>query len=57
MDVVISNGAINLSPDKEKVLSEIYRVTRPRGRLMVADMLLENGVAPEMVAAVGAWSH
>jgi SAM-dependent methyltransferase len=57
MDVVISNGAINLSPDKEKVLSEIYRVTRPRGRLMMADMLLEDGVAPETVAALGAWSH
>jgi len=57
MDVVISNGAINLSPDKEQMLSEIYRVTRPGGRLMMADMFLEDGVAPETVAALGAWSH
>lgn len=57
VDVVISNGAINLSPDKQQVLSEIYRVTRPGGRLMMADMFLEDRIAPKTVAALGAWSH
>jgi len=56
MDVVISNGAINLSPDKALVLSEIYRVMRPGGRLMMADMFLEEGVSPQTVAALDAWS-
>ena len=56
VDVVISNGAINLSPDKALVMSEIYRVMRPGGRLMMADMFLEEGVSQETVAALDAWS-
>ena len=56
VDVVISNGAINLSPDKALVLSEIYRVMRPGGRLMMADMFLEEDASQEVVATLDAWS-
>lgn len=38
-DVVISNGAINLTVCKERVFSEIYRILKPDGRLMFADMI------------------
>lgn len=54
-DVVISNGAINLSPDKALVLAEIHRVLRPGGRLMMADMFLDDGVSPRAVATLDAW--
>jgi SAM-dependent methyltransferase len=48
VDVVISNCVINLSPDKPRVFSEIYRVLRPGGRLMVSDIVLEQEL-PESV--------
>ena len=41
-DVVISNGAINISADKERVLAEAYRILRPSGRLQIADMVRDT---------------
>jgi len=43
VDVVISNGVLNLVPDKTQAISEIARVLRPRGRVQIADIVL--GVA------------
>src|SRR2546428_6884279 len=56
MDTVISNGVLNLCPDKPKVLGEISRVLRTGGHLQMADILLEDGVSPEEVARKGEWS-
>lgn len=56
IDLVISNGAFNLCPDKAVVLSEAFRVLRPGGRLQMADILLHGDVTPAEVAQKGEWS-
>ena len=55
-DVVISNGVINLSPRKVRVLSEAFRVLRPGGRLAVVDLVLEDDLPPEIRTHPAAWA-
>jgi len=56
VDVVISNCVVNLSPDKPKVLSEVARVLRPRGRLGISDIVAEDRLSAEDRAARGSFA-
>lgn len=56
VDVMITNGVLNLCLDKPKVVAEMFRVLRPGGRLHMADILLEEHVTPEQLAGMGTWS-
>lgn len=56
-DVVISNGVINLCPDKPACFKEISRVLKPGGRIQFADVVLENSLPAELAGSLEAWSQ
>ena len=56
VDVVISNGVVNLSPRKSRVFSEAFRVLRPGGRLCVADLTVEEDLPAPILTSDAAWA-
>jgi arsenite methyltransferase len=56
VDVVISNGVLNLSARKSRALAEIYRVLRPGGRISLADLTVEGELPPEIANDQSAWA-
>ena len=54
-DAVISNGVINLIPDKAALLKEVMRVLKPGGRLMLADQVALGPVQKDMKARLANW--
>jgi arsenite methyltransferase len=56
VDVVISNGVIDLVPDKDAVLDEIDRVLRPGGRLQLADVVIHHDVSEEARKRIDLWT-
>ena len=55
-DVVISNGVIDLIPDKDAVFAELHRVLVPGGRLQIADVTIQNPVSEEGRRKIDLWT-
>jgi arsenite methyltransferase len=55
-DVVISNGVIDLIPDKDAVYAELHRVLVPGGRLQIADVTIQNPVSEEGRRNIDLWT-
>ncbi len=55
-DVVISNGVINLCPDKGKVFAEVARVLKPKGRMVIADIVTEKQLPENVVCNSTLWA-
>lgn len=56
MDVVTSNGVLNLVPDKPRAAAEMFRVLRPGGRLQIADIVVAERLAEEVRRDVELWT-
>jgi arsenite methyltransferase len=56
-DVIISNGVLNLIPEKAKAFSEIFRVLKLDGRLMVADQILIGELSKEQKLSAESWAQ
>jgi len=55
-DVIISNGVLNLTPDKKKTLSEWERVLKPGGRLYIGDILVEKSIPQSSLNDISLWT-
>jgi SAM-dependent methyltransferase len=56
VDVVISNGVIDLIPDKDAVFGELFRVLAPGGRMQIADVTIQNPVSEEGRRNIDLWT-
>jgi arsenite methyltransferase len=56
VDVIISNCVINLSPDKDAVFEEAYRVLRPGGRMSISDIVVDGDLPQALRSRLDAWA-
>ncbi len=56
VDVIISNGVVNLAPDKRAVFKELYRIVKPGGRLQFADIIIGRELSEAARSDIDLWT-
>jgi len=56
VDVAISNGVVNLSPRKSRAFAEVFRILRSRGRMVAADIVVDEDLPPQVLTNAAAWA-
>jgi len=56
IDVVISNGVINLTPDKDRAYAEAFRILKPGGRFQLADIVVANELSEKARSDIDLWT-
>jgi arsenite methyltransferase len=56
IDVVISNGVLNLTPDKEQAFGEVFRVLKPGGRFLYGDIVVANELSESIRSNIDLWT-
>lgn len=56
VDVIISNGVINLTPDKDRAYAEAFRVLKPGGRFQLADIIVANELSEKIRNDIELWT-
>ena len=57
VDVIISNGVLNLVPGKRRAMAEMFRVLRPSGRVQIADIVIKRPVTPDCLGDAKLWAE
>lgn len=56
VDIVISNGVLNLVPEKERAIAEIARILKPGGRVQIGDIVIGTELDDEALADIDLWT-
>jgi arsenite methyltransferase len=56
VDVVISNGVLNLTPDKEQAFGEVFRVLKPGGQFLYGDIIVANELSESIRSNIDLWT-
>ena len=56
VDVVISNGVLNLAPDKRQAYSEVFRILRPGGQFLYSDIVIASELPESVRRDIDLWT-